>query len=142
MTSGHQVTITPTTHHLEVTVGGQVIAVTDRPVILAETGMQPRYYVPREDVRLDLLHATDTASNCPFKGDARYWSVAVGTTVHGDVAWSYESPLPGAEGIAGLVAFYDERVEVTVDGQLAQGTPGPLPASHLPASHKPASHRP
>lgn len=117
--------------------GGETVAVTDRPVILAESGMQPRYYVPREDVRLDLLRATDTASSCPFKGDARYWSAAMGAEMHGDVAWSYESPLPGAEGIAGLVAFYDERVEVMVDGKRAQGTPGPLPASHLPASHRP-----
>jgi uncharacterized protein (DUF427 family) len=132
MTSGHRVTITPTTHHLEVTVGGEIVAVTDRPVILAETGMQPRYYVPREDVRLDLLRATETASSCPFKGDARYWSAAVDGTVHDDVAWSYESPLRGAEGIAGLVAFYDERVEVTVDGKRAQGAPDPLPASHQP----------
>jgi uncharacterized protein (DUF427 family) len=130
MTSGHQITITPTAHHLEVTVGGETIAVTDRPVILAETGMQPRYYLPREDVRLDLLQATGTASTCPFKGDARYWSAVVGGAVHGDVAWSYEAPIAGAEGIAGLVAFYDERVEVTVDGVRAQGTPGPLPASH------------
>ncbi len=131
MTSGHRITITPTAHHLEVTVGGETIAVTDRPVILAETGMQPRYYVPREDVRLALLRATGTTSRCPFKGDARYWSATVGGTAHDDVAWSYESPIPGAEGIAGLVAFYDERVEVTVDGQRAQGEPDPLPASHL-----------
>ena len=117
-------------HHLEVTVGGETIAVTDRPVILAETGLQPRYYLPREDVRLDLLQATGTASSCPFKGDARYWSAVVGGKVHDDVAWSYESPIPGAEGIAGLMAFYDERVEVTVDGERAQGTPGPLPPSH------------
>ena len=132
MTSGHQITITPTAQHLEVTVGGETVAVTDRPVILGETGMQPRYYVPREDVRLDLLRATDTASTCPFKGEARYWSAEAGGTVHGDVAWSYEAPIAGAEGIAGLIAFYDERVEVTVDGVRAQGAPGPLPASHQP----------
>ena len=130
MTPGHRVTITPTTHHLEVAVGGETVAVTDRPVILAETGMQPRYYVPREDVRFGPLRATETASSCPFKGEARYWSAAADGTEHRDVAWSYESPLPGAEGIAGLVTFYDERVEVTVDGQRVHGAPGPLPASH------------
>lgn len=131
MTAGHRVTITPTTHHLEVTAGGATIAVTDRPVVLAETGMQPRYYLPREDVRMDLLRATGTASRCPFKGDARYWSAVTGAAVDEDVAWSYESPLPGAAGIAGLVAFYDERVEVTVDGERARGVPDPLPPSHL-----------
>jgi uncharacterized protein (DUF427 family) len=132
MPRGHHITITPTTRHIEVRVGGETIAVTDRPVILEESGLQPRYYLPRGDVRLDLLQPSETATTCPFKGAATYWSVAAGGQVHHDVVWSYESPVAGTEGITGLMAFYDERVEVTVDGERAQGTPGPLPESHRP----------
>ena len=122
MTQGHRITITPSDRHVEVRVGGEVVARSDRPVILEETGLPARYYLPREDVRTDLLHSTSTETTCPFKGQASYWSVEVGDEVLPDVVWSYESPIPDAEGVAGLMCFYNERVDFTVDG-VAQARP-------------------
>jgi uncharacterized protein (DUF427 family) len=119
MTSGHQITITPADARVVVTVGGEKIADTDKAVVLAETGLPPRYYLPREDVRFDLLSPTDTHTTCPFKGQANYWSAQAGGQVLADVVWSYESPIPKAAGIAGLVCFYNDRVELTVGGQPA-----------------------
>jgi uncharacterized protein (DUF427 family) len=119
MTSGHQITIAPADARVVVTVGGEKVADTGHAVVLAETGLPPRYYLPREDVRFDLLSATATRTTCPFKGQANYWSAQVGGQVLPDVVWSYESPIPAAEGIAGLVCFYNDRVQLTVDGQPA-----------------------
>lgn len=117
MSAGHTITITPSTSHVEVHVGGELIAASDRALVLEETGLRQRWYLPRDDVRMDLLTATSFTTTCPFKGDASYWSVAVGDVVHDGVVWSYEQPIPGAADIAGHLCFYDERVDVTVDGQ-------------------------
>jgi uncharacterized protein (DUF427 family) len=99
---------------VEVAVGGEKIAETDRPVLLEETGLPTRYYLRREDIRAELLGPTGTKTTCPFKGDASYWSVRLDGRDYEDVGWSYEDPIPGAEGIAGLVCFYPERVELNV----------------------------
>jgi uncharacterized protein (DUF427 family) len=64
-----------------------------------------------------LLQRTDTTTHCPFKGDASYWSAQVGGKTYQDVVWSYEAPIPGADGIAGLMCFYPERVELTISGE-------------------------
>jgi uncharacterized protein (DUF427 family) len=117
MTSGHQITITPADVHIEVTLAGEKLAHSDRAVVLAETGLPPRYYLPRADVRTELLRPTSSQTTCPFKGDAAYWSAEVAGEVHEDVVWSYESPIPEAAGIAGLMCFYNERVELTVNGE-------------------------
>ena len=123
MSSGHKITITPADAHIEVRVGGQKLADSRRAVVLAETGLAPRYYLPREDVRTDLLQPTSTESTCPFKGQAAYWSAEVGGEVHPDIVWSYESPIPEADGIAGLMCFWTERgAELTVDGAPAEGS--------------------
>src|ERR1700692_3487690 len=117
MAKGHTITTNEATSHDVVTLGGEKIAETDRPVLLDETGLPTRYYLPREDVRTDLLHATDLHTTCPFKGEASYWSAEVGGQVYNDLVWSYETPIPGAEQIAGLMCFYNERVELTVGEQ-------------------------
>ena len=122
MTQGHRITITPADLHVEVTVDGEKVAVSDHPVLLEETGLPTRYYLPQRDVRTELLRPTRTETTCPFKGQASYWSVEVGGKVHDDLVWSYESPIPQAEGVAGLLCFYNERVDVTVDGE-RQPTP-------------------
>ena len=119
MATGHTITTTPATSHVVVTIGGEKIAETDRAVLLDETGLPTRYYLPREDVRTDLLRATDLHTTCPFKGEASYWSAEVGGQVFTDLVWSYETPIPAAEQIAGLMCFYPDRVELTVDGQPA-----------------------
>jgi uncharacterized protein (DUF427 family) len=117
MASGHQITITPSQLHIEVSLGGEKLAESDRAVLLDETGLPTRYYFPRQDVRTELLRPTDSQTTCPFKGQASYWSAEVGGEVHKDLVWSYETPIPQAEGIAGLMCFYTERVELTVEGQ-------------------------
>ncbi len=101
---------------MEVVVGGQKVAQSDRPVALQETGLPTRYYLPKDDVRTDLLRPSSRTTTCPFKGDASYWSVEVGGKTYSDVAWSYETPIPGADQIAGMVCFYPERVDMTVGG--------------------------
>jgi len=115
MASGHQITITPTDNHIDVTLAGEKLASSDRALLLEETGSPDRYYLPREDVRTDLLRPTDTKTTCPFKGEASYWSVEAGGQVHDDVVWSYETPIDAAKQITGLLCFWTERgVELTV----------------------------
>jgi uncharacterized protein (DUF427 family) len=117
MTTGHQITITPTQLHVEISLGGEKLAESDRAVLLEETGAPARYYLPPQDVRTELLRPTSRHTTCPFKGEASYWSAEVGGEVYENVVWSYETPIPQAEGITGLVCFYNDRVELTVDGQ-------------------------
>ena len=116
MPRAHEITTTPARHHVEITVDGTRVADSDRPVLLDETGLPTRYYLPRDDVRTDLLRATDTRTTCPFKGEASYWSVAVDGKFYDDLVWSYETPIAGVEEITGLLCFYTERIEITVDG--------------------------
>ena len=115
MASGHQITITPSNQHIEVTLDGEKLASSDRALLLEETGAPDRYYLPKEDVRTDLLRPTSTKTTCPFKGEASYWSVEAGGRIHDDVVWSYETPIAESEQITGLLCFYTERgVDVTV----------------------------
>jgi uncharacterized protein (DUF427 family) len=114
MAPGHRITISRRAVHVEVVVGGEKVAESDRPVLLEETGLPVRYYLPKDDVRTDVFRSSSRTSTCPFKGDGSYWSVEVGGKVYDDVAWSYEHPIPGAAQIAGLVCFYPERVDMRV----------------------------
>jgi uncharacterized protein (DUF427 family) len=113
----HRVDVMASSRHVVVSVGGQVVADTRRPHLLFETYLPVRCYLPREDVRMDLLEPTDLGTHCPYKGRARYWSVRAGGELHGDIAWSYEDPIHEQPKIAGLVAFFDERVDVVIDGE-------------------------
>jgi uncharacterized protein (DUF427 family) len=117
MATGHTIKVYPASLHVEVSINGEKLAESDRPVLLDETGLPTRYYLPREDVRTELLRPTSTKTTCPFKGEASYWSAEVSGEVYDDLVWSYESPIPQAEGIAGLMCFYPERVKLTVDGE-------------------------
>jgi uncharacterized protein (DUF427 family) len=114
MNPGHTVTITPADLHVEVRVDDELVAATDHPVLLEETGLPTRYYMPRDDVRMDLFRATNFTTQCPFKGQASYWTLQVGDAIHDGIMWSYEDPIPNAEGITGLLCFYNDRVELTV----------------------------
>ncbi len=98
MATGHKITTTPAKLHVEVTLAGVKLADSDRPVLLDETGLPTRYYLPREDVRTELLRPTDRHTTCPFKGEASYWSVQAGGEVHDDLVWSYEYPIPAGGG--------------------------------------------
>jgi uncharacterized protein (DUF427 family) len=103
--------------HVEVFVDGQRIADSIRPVLLFETHLPTRYYLPFEDVRTDLLESSDTVTSCPYKGEARYWSLRLSDGALPDVAWSYPAPIPENPKIRGLVCFYNERVDLVVDGE-------------------------
>jgi uncharacterized protein (DUF427 family) len=114
MSDGHTITITPSEQHVVVRIDGVTVAESDKAVRLEETGLPPRYYLPRDDVRMELLEATERTSVCPFKGDASYWSVVIGDRTYENVVWSYEDPIPQSEAIKGLLSFYNERVELSV----------------------------
>lgn len=102
--------------HVSVVVDGEVVADSVRPTLLFETGLPTRFYLPQSDVRMDLLSPTDTSTGCPYKGLARYWDVITNAGTHADLAWSYRTPLPESTGIAGLVCFYNEKVDLDIDG--------------------------
>jgi uncharacterized protein (DUF427 family) len=121
-----RVQILRSSRHVTVEIDGVVVADSHRPTFLHETALPRRTYLPKLDVRMDLLEPTDTTSMCPYKGTARYWSVRTSDQVHADLVWSYPTPLPESEAIAGLVAFYDEAVDLTVDG-----TTQPRPRTHF-----------
>ena len=107
----HRIATRPFDGHVQVEEDGEVLAASDRALALAETGLPTRYYLPRKDVRTDLLEPSDTTSHCPFKGDATYLS-APGTK---DAFWVYEAPSEeDARPIAGMLAPWPGRVEVTV----------------------------
>jgi uncharacterized protein (DUF427 family) len=112
----HRVTTRPSRHHVEVASDGALLAASDRAVELDETGLPTRYYLPRDDIRMDLLEPSATTSHCPFKGDATYFS-APGAA---DAFWVYEHPSEEpAFPVAGLLAPWPGRVEVRVDGEPA-----------------------
>jgi uncharacterized protein (DUF427 family) len=98
--------------HVVVRVDGRVLADSVTPVLLFETGLPTRYYLPMTDIRMELLEPTDTATECPYKGNARYWSFGE----HADIAWSYPFPVHESAKIAGLVSFYNEKVDFELDG--------------------------
>ena len=102
----------PSTRHVKVTLGGEVVAESSRPVVLFETGLRPRYYLPKIDVRMELLRSSETHTACPYKGTASYYSVEAGGKLYEDIVWYYPQTLPEAMPIAGgYVCFYDEKVD-------------------------------
>lgn len=115
--NGHALRIEDEPRRVEISIGEVVLASSDRSVTLHETGLPPRHYLPRDDVRMELLTTTETETVCPFKGRASYWTVEIGDAVHRDLAWSYERPIENADRVKELVCFYDERVDVTIDGE-------------------------
>jgi uncharacterized protein (DUF427 family) len=112
----HRVDVRQSARPVRIEVDGDVVAETTRARLLFETNLPTRFYLPREDVRVE-LHAGSRRSYCPYKGEASYWSVDAGGRRRKDLAWSYEQPLPEIVAIAGLVAFWDERVDVFLDGE-------------------------
>ena len=126
----HRVDVAQSDRHVRIVVGGQEIANTRRPMVLWETNIPTRYYIPQEDVRMDLLERVDGMhTRCPYKGEASYWKLK---GAEQEAAWAYLDPLPECPKIRGLIAFYNERVdEVWIDDELE---PKPLPRWHsIPA---------
>jgi uncharacterized protein (DUF427 family) len=112
----HPITIRPTGSHVTVRLGGSVVAETDHALSLAEASYPVVQYIPLGDVDQSLLDRTTTQTYCPYKGDASYYTVQTpdGRT-EADVIWTYEHPFPSVADIAGHVAFYGNRAEITVD---------------------------
>lgn len=114
-----RVEILPSSRHVRVVVGGETIAESHHPRLLLETGGPTRYYLPEQDVRMDLLEATGTTTRCPYKGQAAYWSARIGASIFKDIVWSYREPLPACSPIAELLCFFNERVDaIYVDDEL------------------------
>jgi uncharacterized protein (DUF427 family) len=106
------------TRQVKIAINGQTVAESSNPRLLFETGHPTRYYLPREDVRMDLLTRTDTESVCPYKGQASYWTARIGDAELKDIVWSYENPIPECPKVKELMSFFNEKVDVYVDGEL------------------------
>jgi uncharacterized protein (DUF427 family) len=113
-----RVDILASSQHVRVEIDGVTVADSARPHILFETHLPPRYYLPLPDVRTELLVPSGTVSHCPYKGTAGYWSVDAGHGVHPDLVWIYRTPLPESQKVAGLACFYNEKVDLYLDGEL------------------------
>jgi uncharacterized protein (DUF427 family) len=106
------------TRTVRVELGGVVLAESSSPVMVFETGLPTRYYLNRTEINFDYLVPTGTVTECPYKGTTSgYWSVRVGGTVHPDLAWAYDFPTRQLAPIAGLIAFYNEKVDIFLGGQ-------------------------
>lgn len=122
----HRIDILRGSRHVEVIIDGVVVADSRRPTLLFETGLPTRYYLPLTDVRTDLLRQSASSTGCPHKGTASYWSLEVDGQLHEDVVWTYPLPLPESQAIAGLASFYNEKVDIRVDGLLQERRPTSL----------------
>lgn len=115
----HRVDVQSSSRHIRVEMLGETIAETRRPHLLFETGLPTRYYIPRLDVRMDLLVPSTTETQCPYKGVATYYGVQVGRRLARDLVWTYQFPIPECSKIENLLCFYNERVDaIYVDGEL------------------------
>ena len=113
----HRVDVLQSSRHVKVSVNGKVVAETDRPTILFETGLPPRYYIPPEDVREEALIPSYKETQCPYKGVASYYSLEAGGQQVEDLIWYYSEPIPEAAKIKGHLAFFNEKVDLEVDGE-------------------------
>lgn len=111
----HRIDTVPSSRHVRLELDGTVIAESSRPTVLFETMLPARFYLPREDVTAELV-PSDTRTFCAYKGQAAYWSVDTTRGTHADLAWTYERPLHDASDVRGLVAFFNERLDVVLDG--------------------------
>jgi uncharacterized protein (DUF427 family) len=113
----HRVDALPSRRVVEVRLDGELLARSTSPVLLFETSLPTRYYLSRADVRMELFTRSEKTSGCPYKGIAGYWHVDVGGRRSADLAWHYDHPFPAVDAIRGRVCFYNEKVDLTVDGE-------------------------
>lgn len=118
----HRIEVLPSSRTVRVELDGHVLAESSRPALLFESNLPVRAYIPREDVEMTVLQPSELRTICAYKGVARYWSAQVGARVIDDVVWSYDEPRHEAAGVARLLAFFNERVEISLDG-VAVGRP-------------------
>ncbi|KQX48934.1 MULTISPECIES: DUF427 domain-containing protein [unclassified Paenibacillus] len=104
--------------HIQIVLNGVTVADSKRPVIVFETGVPVRYYLPKEDIREEVLTASALLTSCPYKGTASYLNATIEGQLYENIVWSYQNPIPEIPKIAGLYSFYNERVDaVYVDGE-------------------------
>jgi len=109
----------PSARHVRVVIDGQTVADTRRPHLVFETNHPVRYYIPQEDVRMDILIPSATTSRCPYKGAASYWSVQLGNETFADLVWGYMDPIAECPKIKELVCFFHEcGCDIYVDDEL------------------------
>ncbi len=114
-----RVDVLPSSRHVRVVLGGVTVADTRRPFLVIETGLPTRYYIPDQDVHMDLLTPTEFITYCPYKGKATYWSARIGEQTFKNIVWSYRNPLPTCLPLAQSVSFFNERVDaIYVDDEL------------------------
>nr|POE63430.1 hypothetical protein CFP56_04333 [Quercus suber] len=130
-----RVDVLAATRRVVVRVAGHVVADSPAAMHLHETGLPVRFYLPPTSVRPDVLRPSATRTRCPYKGEARYYSVEVGGERHEDLVWYYEAPVLEVGGIIGLLCFYNEKVDIELDGEklerpdthFGRGKPGTKP---------------
>jgi adenylate cyclase len=127
--SGYRLIIEPARKRVRAVVGGETVAESDRVLVMHETGYRPVTYVPREDVRMDLLQPSEHHTHCPFKGDASYWSIDVDGRRVENLAWSYEDPYEEAEIVRGHIAFYWDRIDAWFEDDEQVAEPPPTTAA-------------
>ncbi|HWE11166.1 MAG TPA: DUF427 domain-containing protein [Solirubrobacteraceae bacterium] len=125
----HRIDVVSSDRHIRVSLEGDVLAETDRALALFESNLPPRWYIPREDV-VASLEPSDTVTRCPYKGTAGYFSVTGGT----DLIWYYPDPLPEVGRIAGLLCFFNEKVDLELDGELQERPESPWSKPVKPAA--------
>lgn len=101
--------------HVRIVLGETTMADTRRPLLLFETGLPTRYYIPQEDVRMDLLEPSDRVTECAYKGRASHWQANIGDQIYKHIAWTYQQPTTLVAPIAGMICFYNERVDALYD---------------------------
>ena len=111
----HRVDVRSSSRRVRVTAGGELLAETTRPKLLFETSLPTRYYIPRADVRAELLGPTDKVTHCPYKSEASYCSARVGDELLEDVAWGYAEPLPESAAVLDHLSFLGDGVEIEVE---------------------------
>lgn len=113
----HRIDTYRTTRAVSVTVDGEPVAESARAVALFESGLPARYYLPADDVRMDLLEPSEKKTRCAYKGVASYWHLRLEAALHEDLAWSYPEPDRDAEAVRNLICFFNERIDLEVDGR-------------------------
>ncbi len=121
----HRIDVISTDRHIRISLEGELLAETDRAMALFESNLPARWYLPREDVQAE-LEPRDTVTHCPYKGEAHYYSVKLADGELGtDLVWYYADPLPEASRVAGLLCFFNERVDIELDGELQERPASP-----------------
>ena len=122
----HRVDVVDSRRSVQVVVGGKVLAKTTRSRVLFETGLPVRYYIPQDDVMMEVMEPSSTITQCPYKGSAEYFSARIDGDLFIDFSWTYPDPIAECPRIAGYICFFNERVDdIFIDGEAIENVPSP-----------------